>query len=218
MLSFGSLYPASANVPSHNLVHHHFDDDGQPDWAAPDNVSFRWNLLNLVHFPNVAGPTTFGGVTRWAALAGKKDFVRQYRMELAFAFGLTALLAARDFWTTLFFVVVPQLYGARCILRINLIPARRLRHGQRVEPLAQLRRPRLQLDHVQQRVPHELHHNRAGLHWSVLDEAHAREGGCRASTPRSTSEHGDLPAPHLRAPRAAPPGRATWPWPSGAPP
>ena len=33
-------------------------------------------------------------------------------------------------------------------------PARRLRHDQRVEPLAQLRGPRLQLDHVQQRLPH----------------------------------------------------------------
>ena len=66
VLSFGSLYPASANMPSHNLVHHHFDDDGQPDWAAPEHVSFRWNLLNLVHFPNVAGPNTFAGVRRWA--------------------------------------------------------------------------------------------------------------------------------------------------------
>src|ERR1700678_3267508 len=64
VLSFGSLYPASANIPSHNLVHHHFDDDGQPDWAAPENVDFKWNLLNLIHFPNVAGPNTFAGVSR----------------------------------------------------------------------------------------------------------------------------------------------------------
>ena len=33
VLSFGNFYPASANVPGHNLVHHHFADDGQPDWA-----------------------------------------------------------------------------------------------------------------------------------------------------------------------------------------
>ena len=41
VLSFGALYPASANVPSHNLVHHHFGDDGQPDWAEPQQVRFR---------------------------------------------------------------------------------------------------------------------------------------------------------------------------------
>ena len=44
VLSFGSLYPASANIPSHNLVHHHFDDEGQPDWAAPEG---RKKLMNI---------------------------------------------------------------------------------------------------------------------------------------------------------------------------
>jgi len=174
VLSFGSLYPASANIPSHNLVHHHFDDEGQPDWAAPGNVSFGWNLWNLVHFPNVAGPNTFAGVQRWAALRGREDFVRQYRLETALAFGLTGLLAVHDFWTTLFFVIIPQLYGARCILRINLIQ----HDGCDVES---------EWNHSRNFVGrgfnwimcnngyHTIHHNRAGLHWSALDEAHARE-------------------------------------------
>jgi fatty acid desaturase len=174
VLSFGSLYPASANIPSHNLVHHHFDDDGQPDWAAPEHVSFRWNLLNLVHFPNVAGPNTFGGVTRWAALAGRREFVRQYRTELAVAFGLTGLLAIRDFWTTLFFVVVPQLYGARCILRINLI------QHDRCDTKSEWNHSRNFVGRAFNWIMcnngyHTIHHNRAGLHWSVLHEAHARE-------------------------------------------
>src|SRR5689334_13616983 len=114
ILSFGALYPASANIPSHNLVHHHFDDDGQPDWAASDHVTFRCNLLNLIHFPNLAGPTSAAGASRWAPLAGRLDFVRQYRFENLVAFGLTAALCAIDFWTTLFFIVIPQRYGARC--------------------------------------------------------------------------------------------------------
>jgi fatty acid desaturase len=174
VLSFGSLYPASANIPSHNLVHHHFDDEGQPDWAAPENVSFGWNLWNLVHFPNVAGPNTFAGVQRWAALRGREDFVRQYRLETALAFGLTGLLAVHDFWTTLFFVIIPQLYGARCILRINLIQ----HDGCDVSS---------EWNHSRNFVGrgfnwimcnngyHTIHHNRAGLHWSALEEAHARE-------------------------------------------
>jgi fatty acid desaturase len=176
VLSFGALYPASANIPSHNLVHHHFDDDGQPDWAAPQHVSFRWNLLNLLHFPNVAGPNTFAGVQRWAALggAGKRAFVRQYRLELIAAFGLTALLAIHDFWTTLFFVVLPQLYGARCILRINLIQhdgcdaASTWNHSRNFVGRA--------FNWIMcNNGYHTIHHNRAGLHWSVLPEAHARE-------------------------------------------
>lgn len=176
LLSFGALYPASANIPSHNLVHHHFDDDGQPDWAAPRHVSFRWNLLNLIHFPNVAGPNTFAGVSRWAALAGagKRAFVRQYRLELAFAFGLTGLFAIHDFWTTLFFLVIPQLYGARCILRINLI------QHDGCDTESEWNHSRNFVGRAFNWVMcnngyHTIHHNRAGLHWSVLPEAHARE-------------------------------------------
>jgi len=35
VLSFGGLFPISAVIPSHNLVHHHFDDDGQPIGSRP---------------------------------------------------------------------------------------------------------------------------------------------------------------------------------------
>lgn len=174
VLSFGALYPASANIPAHNLVHHHFDDDGQPDWAAPDQVSFGWNLLNLLHFPNVGGPSTFAGVQRWAALRGHEDFVRQYRLESAVALGVTALLAVHDFWTTLFFVVIPQLYGARGILRINLI-----QHDS-CDTASDWSHSRNFVGRGFNWIMcnngyHTIHHNRAGLHWSALAEAHARE-------------------------------------------
>jgi fatty acid desaturase len=174
VLSFGSLYPASANIPSHNLVHHHFDDEGQPDWAAPEIVSFRWNLLNLIHFPNVAGPNTFAGVQRWKAVANRGDFGRQYLLENVVAFGLTAALFVHDFWTTLFFIVLPQLYGARCILRINLI------QHDGCDTSSEWNHSRNFVGRAFNWIMcnngyHTIHHNRAGLHWSSLDAAHARE-------------------------------------------
>jgi fatty acid desaturase len=174
VLSFGALYPASANVPSHNLVHHHFDDDGQPDWAAPENVGFRWNLLNLLHFPNVAGPNTFAGVSRWKAALGRAEFDRQYLLENVFAFGLTGLLFVHDFWTTLFFIVIPQLYGARCILRINLI------QHDACDVSSDWNHSRNFVGRTFNWIMcnngyHTIHHNRAGLHWSLLSDAHARE-------------------------------------------
>jgi len=171
ILSFGNLYPASANIPSHNLVHHHFEDDGKWDWADPRVVNFGWNLLNLIHFPNVAGPRTFNGVTRWAQATKQPGFERQYRSELAFAFGLTSLLLVFDFWTTLFFVVVPQLYGARCILRINLI------QHDRADIESEWNHSRNFVGRAFNWIMcnngyHTIHHNRAGLHWSELDRAH----------------------------------------------
>jgi beta-carotene hydroxylase len=174
ILSFGNLYPASANVPAHNLVHHHFEDDGKWDWADPRVVNFRWNLLNLIHFPNVAGPRTFNGVTRWAQVTKQPGFERQYRSELAFAFGLTGVLFYLDFWTTLFFVVVPQLYGARCILRINLI------QHDRADIDSEWNHSRNFVGRGFNWIMcnngyHTIHHNRAGLHWSELDQAHVAQ-------------------------------------------
>jgi beta-carotene hydroxylase len=174
VLSFGALYPASANVASHNLVHHHFDDDGQPDWAAPQISRFRWHLLNLLHFPNVAGPRTFAGVTRWMAVQDRPEWKRQYLYEQAFAFGLTGLLLANDFWAGLFFVVMPQLWGARGILRINLI------QHDGCDTTSEWNHSRNFVGRAFNWVMcnngyHTIHHNRAGLHWSELHVAHARE-------------------------------------------
>jgi fatty acid desaturase len=174
VLSFGGLFPISAVIPSHNLVHHHFDDDGQPDWAAPEHVRFEWNLLNIVHFPNVAGPLTFNGVQRWARLQGKADFRKQYTRELVFAFGLTGVLLAWDFWTALFFVVVPQLWGARWFLRINIIQhdgcdtTTEWNHSRNFVG-------KLFNWFMMNNGYHTIHHNRAGMHWSELAEAHAKE-------------------------------------------
>ena len=174
LLSFGALYPASANVPAHNLVHHHFEDDGQPDWAHPNSVGFKWNLLNLVHFPNVAGPQTFAGVQRWKSVLNRKNFIRQYRFENVVAFGLTGALLVYDFWGALFFIVLPQLYGARCILRINLI------QHDRCDIDSEWNHSRNFVGRAFNWIMcnngyHTIHHNKAGLHWSKLAAAHERD-------------------------------------------
>ncbi len=174
VLSFGALYPASANIASHNLVHHQFGNDGQPDWADPDIVEFRWNLLNLLHFPNIAGPNTFAGVGRWAKFTRHPGFNRQYLLEQVFAFGLTGVLLLVDFWPALFFVVIPQLYGARGILRINLI------QHDAADIESEWNHSRNFVGRFFNWVMcnngyHTIHHNRAGLHWSELHTAHERE-------------------------------------------
>jgi beta-carotene hydroxylase len=130
--------------------------------------------LNLLHFPNVTGPNTFSGVQRWTEIAGREHFKRQYVYDNIFAFGLSGLLFVFDFWTTLFFIVIPQLYGARSILRINII------QHDGCDTKSTWNHSRNFVGRAFNWIMcnngfHTIHHNRAGLHWSVLHEHHERE-------------------------------------------
>lgn len=172
LLSFSGLFPVSSVIPSHNLVHHHFDDDGQPDWASPSHARFGWNLLNLLHFPNIIGPITFAGVNRWASVKGRATYRRESAQESAFAFGLTGALLLWDFWTVLFFVVVPQLWGARWFLRVNLIQHDGCDMTSEHNHSRNFGSRLLNWFSVNAGY-HTAHHNRAGLHWSELPASHA---------------------------------------------
>lgn len=174
VLSFCALFPVTSVIPSHNLVHHQFDDDGQPDWAASENVRFRWNLLNLLHFPNVVGPVTFAGTQAWLNVMGRGDYRRQSNLESAFAFGVTALLLVNDFWAGLFYVVFPQLFGARWFLRVNIIQHDGCDTSTEWNHSRNFTSPLLNWVSVNAGY-HTIHHNRAGLHWSELATQHERE-------------------------------------------
>lgn len=174
VLSFCALFPVSSVIPSHNLVHHHFDDDGQPDWADPKHARFGWNLLNLLHFPNIIGPITFGQINRWQRVQGRADYRRQAQLESLVAFGSTGVLLLVDFWATLFFVLVPQLWGARWFLRVNIIQhdgcdtQSEWNHSRNFTG-------RLLNWFAVNAGYHTIHHNRAGLHFAQLPQAHAKE-------------------------------------------
>ncbi len=174
ILSFCGLFPVSSVIPSHNLVHHHFDDDGQDDWASPQHARFSWNLLNLLHFPNIIGPITFAGINRWASQKGRADYRRQSAQESVFAFGLTGLLLAYDFWTVLFFVLVPQLWGARWFLRVNLIQHDGCDIDSEVDHSRNFGGRLINWFSVNAGY-HTAHHNRPGLHWTELPTSHGKD-------------------------------------------
>ncbi len=173
LLSFCALYPISTNVPAHNLVHHRFEDDGGPDWADQKLVTFRWNLLNLLHFPNVAGTVGLEGTKRWMSIEGRAAVRRQWQREQIFCLGVTALALGADFWAGLFFIVLPQLWGARGILRLNLLQHEACDLGSRYNHSRNFTGALLNWL-ICNNGYHTIHHNRAGIHWSELPAQHER--------------------------------------------
>ncbi len=97
VLSFGSLYPASANIPTHNTIHHSMNEHGRPDFVHPQHVHFHWNLLTLLHFANVVGAHIFFGAERYARRKRNAAFRRWYIFEQVFTFGLLGVLMVFDF-------------------------------------------------------------------------------------------------------------------------
>ncbi len=174
VLSFCALYPISTNVPAHNLVHHRFEDDGQLDWADPTWVDFKWNLLNLLHFPNAIGTIGLAGTKRYLDSRAGRAMRRQYLYEQIFSLGVSGLLVLWDPFAGLFFLVLPQLFGARAILRLNLLQHDgcdlRSRYNHSRNFVGRFANWLMCNNGL-----HTIHHNRAGLHWSELPRNHARD-------------------------------------------
>ncbi len=165
-------------------------------------MAFRWHLLNLIHFPNIAGPNTFAGVGRWAQVTKQQGFVRQYMTELVVAFGLTEAALLYDFWR------------ARCrsspaaAVRRALHPphqpdpARRDRPVERVQPTRATSSAGGSNWIMYSNWPTDPPQPRR--HWTELAEAHRHEVAPRIEPRLDEAAHGGAaPAAHVRAAAAA---------------
>jgi fatty acid desaturase len=171
-LTYGAA--VSAFVPGHNLSHHKHVQTTK-DVMRTTKVRHQWNLLNMMEFaPRVGVAITKNDIAYAKAMRGRhRKWYAQYRLETSSVLAVTAILFVLDWKKALFYWLIPHLYAAWGIISMNYLQHdgcdinHRYNHSRNfVSPLVNW--------FTFNNGFHGIHHDKAGLHWSLTPEAHAR--------------------------------------------
>lgn len=184
VLSLTYGHPVSMYVPGHNLSHHKFVQTPK-DRMRTDKVRFRWNLLNQLFFFFVVAPSIFRDNAEYARLmrvkrpAWYRQFLAEATVYVAFLLVTLALSLRIDGalpWHFLLFIVLPHQYAAWGITSINFVqhdgtdPEHPYNHSRNFTG-------KLVNWFTFNNGYHGIHHEHAGLHWSLAPAVHAKEYG-----------------------------------------
>jgi fatty acid desaturase len=169
-LTYG--HPVSAYVPGHNLSHHKHTQSRR-DVMRTSKVRFRWHLLNGILFMPTVGRDIAAADMRYfkAMYRRNRPWFRQLMLEAVFFIGSMAALLALDWKKFILYVLIPHQYAAWGIITMNL-----LQHDG-CDGESEYNNSRNFVGKIVNWFAynngyHTIHHIEAGLHWSLLPEAH----------------------------------------------
>jgi fatty acid desaturase len=172
LLSLAIGMPATAVVAMHNYNHHVHNNHAE-DVVRCSLVRFRWNLLNLLLFPFVAlahyAPVKARDLRAWRS--ERPALYRQLWLERLAVYPALAVLLLLQPMETLLFLVLPCLYGQWGILAINHV------QHDGCDPDSEYGHSRNFVGRwlnwwVFNNGFHTAHHQKPGLHWSLLPQYH----------------------------------------------
>jgi fatty acid desaturase len=171
-LSMSYGFPISEYIPGHNLSHHRFTQASE-DVMRTTKVNFRWNWLNLLAFFFYVAPGVTLGNYRYRRVMHDRNraWARQLDFEIAFVWGVKALLLLLDWKLAILYCFIPHLFAVWGITTINFVwhDGCDVNHPQN--------HSRNFLGPVFNWFTfnngyHGMHHEVPGLHWSLLPENH----------------------------------------------
>lgn len=174
VLTFAYGHPVSAYVPGHNLSHH-VHVQTRKDVMRTSKLRFRWNLLNQLFFlTRVSGAIVRAEYLYAKAMRTERPrWFRQLVIESVLFVGVMIALGVVDWQRWLLYVVVPYQYAAWGIVGINYV-----QHDgcDATHPYNHSRNfvGKLVNWWTFNNGYHGMHHEKAGLHWSKLPEAHRK--------------------------------------------
>ncbi len=172
-LGFGS--PASGFLPGHNLSHHRFLNTPK-DNVRPHKMRFRWNFLNqaLFFFGMFTGivRTESQFVKNVAKDPDARGWYYQYRFETFAHFAFKALALYLDWKKALLFVAIPNVYGVWAIFGTNFWQHDGCDEKHQYNHSRTFKSKLLNYFAFNNGF-HNVHHDKPGLHWSLLPAYHA---------------------------------------------
>ncbi len=165
-------YPAIGWVPTHNQVHHKYNNGPEDSSRSPKY--FKGNhLLGLLVYPTMTGLTQSKEIHRFLAGLWKKDrtaFLMAISEYVVF-FGVMAALLVIDWKKALLFFVIPQQFALFMIQCFNYVQHVETNTGSKWNHSRNFVSPVLNALLFNNGY-HTVHHHKPGVHWSQTPALH----------------------------------------------
>lgn len=174
ILSFTYGHPVSAYVPGHNFSHHKYTQTDK-DNIRTTKARFKWNLLNQLFFFYIMSFDILKAETRFARRMKKEkpQWYRQYMLEMLLLNGVKIALLIIDWQKFLLVVFIPHQYAAWGIVGTNYWQHEGCDENHPYNHSRNFTGKVLNWFAFNNGY-HGMHHERPGLHWSLLPAYHEK--------------------------------------------
>jgi len=169
-------FPVFAWIPTHNMNHHKFTNR-EGDYTITYRYSERNNLLTLLTYPTISGifqqkPTRDYLKAMWSNPRHRKRFWAAISQYVVLALFLAVTLWI-DWRKTVLYIIIPQQFSLFSVLCFNYLQHVHADEESEFNHSRNIVGPGLNLFLFNNGF-HTAHHNKPGLHWSLLPQEHAR--------------------------------------------
>ncbi|CAN5328656.1 fatty acid desaturase [soil metagenome] len=175
IMSFTYGHSVSAYVPGHNFSHHNHTQTDK-DRIRTQKARFKWNLLNQLFFFFIMVPGIMKDEQVFSNMMRKErpNWYRQYLLEMAVVMGIKIGLLIVDWQSAVLLLFIPHFYAAWGIVGTNYWQHDGCDETHEYNHSRNFTAPFLNFFAFNNGF-HGIHHEKPGLHWSLLPAAHEKE-------------------------------------------
>jgi len=172
VLSFAYGHSVSAFVPGHNLSHHKQTQTNK-DTIRTYRARFKWHLLNQLLFFFIIAPEIVQQEKQWAdrMKIEKPSWYKQYKLEYYLVMTWKVFLLIYNWQAAVIFIWIPHIYATWGVLSTNMFQHDGCDENHPYNHTRTFKSFLLNFLTCNNGY-HGAHHDKPGLHWSLLPAYH----------------------------------------------